>query len=136
MARAPYQVEGVAQLRAALARLGVDMNDFKTIHADVASYVGAEAATRAPRRSGMLAASWRPGSAKTQAVVRFGGAAVPYAAAVHWGTGPRPGMRGPHNIRATRFATEAAADTEPTWVQWYLDELQKLVDNAMEAAQP
>lgn len=126
--RAGYQVIGARELRASLKELGADLNDFKGVHAQVASFVGAEGASRAPRRSGMLAASWRPGSAKTNATVRFGGAAVPYANAVHWGTGARPGRRGPHNIRPSLFATEAASDTEPTWVPWYLAELQNMVN--------
>lgn len=134
MATAPYRVEGVKELRAALTRLGVDVTDFKDINQEVGQFVGSTAATRAPRRSGMLAASWRPGAAKTQATVRFGSAAVPYGNAIHWGTGPRPGRRGPHNIPRNPFAWAAARDTEPTWLEWYLDELQKLTDKAMEAA--
>lgn len=127
MARAQLEVVGAKRLRASLLELGLDVQDFKDIHERVSSYVGSTAAAAAPRRSGMLAASWRPGSAKTQAVVRFGGAVVPYANAVHWGTGARPGERGPHNIAPTLFATEAAAETEPTWVPWYMTELERLV---------
>lgn len=129
-----YTVEGVRELRAALTKLGAEASDFKTIHEKVAGYVGITAASRAPRQSGMLAASWRPGSAKANATVRFGGTRLPYANPVHWGTGARPGQRGPHNIAPNLFVTEAAADTEPTWAPWYLDELQRLTNKAMEAA--
>jgi hypothetical protein len=127
MAGGGFDVKGAARLRATLLGLGVDVQDFKAIHDRVASYVGAEGAARAPRRSGLLAASWRPGSQKANATVRFGGAGVPYANAVHWGTGPRPGRRGPHNIRPTLFATSAAAETEPTWAEWYFTELEAMV---------
>lgn len=127
MSSSTYQVEGVRELRAALRKLGDDMEDFREVNSKVSSYVGATAAQRAPRQSGMLAASWRPGNAKTEATIRFGGASVPYANAVHWGTGPRPGRRGPHNIPASRFATEAAAATEPTWSDWFL----QAIDQAM-----
>jgi hypothetical protein len=127
VARAQIEVVGGRRLRATLLELGIDVQDFKDIHEKVASFVGASAAGNAPRRSGMLGASWRPGSAKTQAVVRFGGSAVPYANAVHWGTGARPGKRGPHNIAPSLFATKAASDTEPTWVPWYMSELDRLV---------
>lgn len=116
-----YRVEGVRELRAALRQMGDDLEEMRTVNNRVGDYVGATAAQRAPRRSGMLAASWRPANSKTEAAVRFGGAAVPYANAVHWGTGPRPGRRGPHNITPNRFATEAAAATEPTWGNWYLE---------------
>lgn len=122
------QVDGARELRASMRRLGQDVNDFKPIHQKVGSYVGAEAATRAPRFTGTLASTWRPGAAATQAVVRFGGAAAPYANAVHWGTGARAGKRGPHNIAPHPFAVTAAHDTEPTWVPWYQAELQKFVD--------
>lgn len=127
MAGGLVQVEGARELRASLRRLGADVNDFKATHAKVSSYVGAEGAGRAPRRTGTLAATWRPGQAATQATVRFGGAVAPYANPVHWGTGPRPGKRGPHNIRPSLFAVNAAHDTEPTWVPWYLDELNRMV---------
>jgi hypothetical protein len=128
MARPLVQVEGVRELRASMRRLGQDVNQFKDVHAKVGNYVGATAASGAPRRTGMLAASWRPGSAATQATIRFGGAGVPYAHAVHWGTGARAGKRGPHNIRPSLFAVNAAHATEPTWVPWYQAALQSMVN--------
>lgn len=128
MARAAVEVEGVRELRASMRRLGQDVHQFKDVHAKVGNYVGATAASGAPRRTGMLAASWRPGAAATQATVRFGGAGVRYANAVHWGTGPRPGRRGPHNIAPRPFAVNAAHATEPTWVPWYQDALQRMVN--------
>lgn len=128
MAGGTVQVEGARELRASLRRLGDDLGDFKDVHGKVSSYVGAEGASRAPRRTGTLAATWRPGSAATQATVRFGGAVAPYANAVHWGTGARPGKRGPHNIAPNPFAVTAAHDTEPTWVPWYQAEMQRMVN--------
>jgi hypothetical protein len=114
-----YKVEGLPELRATLKRLGIDVQDMKKAHTEVASYVGAEGAKRAPRRSGLLASSWRPGSSKTDATVRYGGAGIAYANAVHWGTGPRPGKRGPHNIRATLFAVDAVNETQSVWLSVY-----------------
>lgn len=121
------QVRGVRQLRASLKRLGDDLQDFKAIHARAAAIVTTEARGRVRPRSGRLAASGRPGATKTRAVTRFGGARVPYANAVHWGTGARPGLPGPHNIRPNRFATTAAAATEPAWTGLYLAEVDRLV---------
>jgi hypothetical protein len=123
----PITVEGVQSLVKTLRALGVDMQDLKAAHERTGQYVGAEGAQRAPRRSGMLAASWRPGASATQALVRFGGASIPYANAVHWGTGPRPGRRGPHNIRASLFALKAMQETQPTWLPYYNDELAAMV---------
>jgi hypothetical protein len=128
MGRPQYTVEGVDELASTLKALGVDLGDMKAAHDDVAQFVGAESATRAPRRSGMLAASWRPGSSKTDAVVRFGGSAIPYANAVHWGTGARQGKRGPHNIRPTPFAVEAVNETQDVWVGVYRDLIDRYVD--------
>lgn len=125
---ASFDVKGAKRLRATLLAFGVDVQDFKDVHARVSGFVGAESATRAPRRSGQLAASWRPGSSKTQATVKFGGARVPYANAIHWGVGARPGQRGPHNIRPSLFATRAAAETEPTWADYYMAELNRMLD--------
>jgi hypothetical protein len=126
------EVQGARELRASLKHLGADLGDFAAVHTQVASFVGAVAARGVPnttgRGTGWLSSSWRPGAAKTSASVRFGGAGTPYANAVHWGTGARPGRRGPHNIRPSRFVTNAAADTESTWVGWYLTEVQKMVD--------
>jgi hypothetical protein len=131
---APYTVEGLPELRATLKRLGIDVNDMKSAHAEVSQYVGAESAQRAPRRSGLLASSWRPGSSKTDAVIRFGGAGIPYANAVHWGTGPRPGKRGPHNIRATHFAVDAVNETQDTWISVYRDLIDTYVGRVQGAS--
>lgn len=132
MARAGVEVKGARELRASLTRLGVDVRQgFGGVHSQVASFVGATAAQRVPnttgRGTGWLASTWRGSGTKTRATVRFGGASAPYAGPVHWGTGARPGRRGPHNIRPSRFVTSAAADTESTWVGWYLDELDRMV---------
>lgn len=127
MARPVFAIEGARQLRASLRELDADMQDFKGVHAKVGGYVGAESAQRVPSRTGTLAATWRPGAAATNVTVRFGGAAAPYANAVHWGTGARAGKKGPHNIRPSLFAVTAAHDTEPTWVPWYLEELNRMV---------
>lgn len=119
------EVRGFAQLRRTLRQAGADLEDMRSTNNSIAQFVGATAAQRAPRRSGMLAASWAPSNSKTAANVRFG---VVYASPVHWGVGPRSGLRGPHNIAPNRFATEAAADTEPTWVDMYRDRVQELLD--------
>jgi hypothetical protein len=118
-AQSTIKVEGVKELRASLKRLGVGLNDLKQAHVEVGNLVGRRAAQDAPKRSGRLAGTMRPGGAATQAVVRFGGARVPYANAVHWGTGARPGKRGPHNIRRNPFAWQAAQDTQGQWEPIY-----------------
>lgn len=127
MAGTVIKVEGARELRASLRRLGVDVQDFKDIHTKVGGYVSGQAAGRAPRRTGTLASSGRAGAAATNATVRFGGARIPYANPVHWGTGARAGLRGPHNIAPHPFVVDAAHDTEPRWVLWYLEALNDMV---------
>ena len=103
------QVEGARELRAALDRLALDLDDFTEAHAAVAVLIEDAARPRIRSRSGRLAASGRASGTKTAAVLAYG---VVYANAVHWGTGPRPGRRGPHNIAPNRFASDAATATE------------------------
>lgn len=121
------KVEGMRELRASLKRLGFELDDLKGAHVEVASLVGRRASQMAPKRSGRLAGTMRPGGAAAQAVVRFGGARTPYANAVHWGTGPRPGKRGPHNIRKNPFAWQAAQDTQTEWEPIYAHAVDALV---------
>lgn len=115
------QVEGARQLRATLAKAGVDLADLAEANAKVSGYVAQQAAAKAPRKSGRLAASVRGNRAKSQAVVRTGGASVPYAGPIHWGWPAR-------HIPANTFVVDAAHDTEPEWVAMYLDAVQEVVN--------
>ncbi len=126
------EVEGLDELRRTLRGLGDDVvNGWASTNTKVASYVGSKSALAVPnttgRGTGWLASTWRPTGAKTGAQVSFGGAAAPYANAVHWGTGPRPGLRGPHNIAPSLFLTTTAVETEPEWFPWYAEELDKML---------
>lgn len=124
------EVRGGRELRSTLRKAGSDLGELKAAHAAAAALVTAAAVGRAPRGpTGRLAGSIRPGATKTAALVRAGGARVPYANAIHWGTGPRPGRRGPHNIASNPFITEAAQATEPTWGPVYARAVAEAVDN-------
>lgn len=57
---------------------------------------------RAPRRTGRMAASVAVESTDDGATVSAG---VAYAGPLNYGVGPRPGVRGPHNIAATSWFT-------------------------------
>lgn len=122
------QVDGARELRSTMRRAGIDMGDLKAAHAEAAQFVGSMSAARAPRRTGMLAASWRPTAGAAQGTVRFGNARVPYANAVHWGTGARAGKRGPHNIAPNPFVVNTAHDLEPTWLPIYLEAIEAIID--------
>lgn len=119
------QVEGADRLRRTLRAAAGDIADLSATNRKVATGLGTAASHRAPRRTGRLAASGRPSSTGTEAVLTFG---VVHAAPLQWGVGPRLGLRGPHNIAATRFATEAMADTEPQWMKAYTDAVQDALD--------
>jgi hypothetical protein len=122
MGAAPIvRVEGARQLRATMAKAGVDLQDLVAANAQVSGYVAGRAATLAPHKSGRLAGSVRGNKAKSQAVVRVGGASVPYAGPIHYGWPAR-------NIAAQPFAVNAAHDTEPIWLRMYLDAIQKVID--------
>lgn len=106
-------VRGEARLRRTLAAAGSDLSGPAFTQAVAAAGVMlADAARgRAPRRSGALAGSirpapgGRPGVAAGVAVV----AGIAYAAPVEYGVGPRPGLRGGHNIRPRRYLAAGAA---------------------------
>lgn len=99
---------------------GADLADLGAVHATIARYVAMRAAAMAPHRSGRLAGNVRGGKGKTAAIVRAGGARVPYAGPIHWGW-PR------RHITANPFMVDAAHITEPTWTKWYLARVEQIV---------
>lgn len=102
-----------------MKKAGTDIKDLKAVHAKVASI--AAGASRPPRRTGRLAASERQSGTATQAILRAGGARVPYANAIHWGYKRR-------NIASQPWLTFAAHSTEPRWIQVYEDEVDALIE--------
>jgi hypothetical protein len=106
------QVQGLRRLSSTLKKAGDDLADLKDANAAAALLVASAAASRAPRRTGTLAASGRGNRAAGKAVVLFGGARAVYAPVVHYGW-PRRG------IRPQPFATDAARATEPQWLPIY-----------------
>jgi hypothetical protein len=115
------KTDGLRSLRRDLRKLGDDLTDLKDANARTASIVANAAASRAPRRTGRLAASVRGNRAVGSAVVRAGGAAVPYAGPVHWGWPA-------HNIAAQPFISSAAVDTQPVWLPAHAADVAKAVD--------
>lgn len=118
---AKVEVHGLRQLRRELRKLGDDLGDLKDANAAVSRIVAAEAARRAPKRSGRLAAGVRGSRAVSRAVVRAGGAAVPYAGPIHWGWPA-------HNIDAQPFAADAATATEHVWLPVYETAVHRAAD--------
>lgn len=110
----PVRVEGAAQLRRTLKGASKDLlKQMAGTHKAVSGLVATQARPAAPRRTGALAASVRPGGTQTKAVVRVGGAAVPYAGPIHWGWAAR-------NIPAQPFVARVVDTNEPQIVEAYL----------------
>lgn len=89
MARPGFGVEidGLNGAIRALRSLGVEVNDLKTVFGAIAREGRDTMAGFAPVRSGRLVRSLKPNRAQNKAIVRGGGARVPYAGAVQWGWG-------------------------------------------------
>jgi hypothetical protein len=116
-----YQVTGAKELRRTLKQAGADMGDLKAVNRRVGELVADAARPRVPVRSGRLVASIRPAAAAAKVTIRAGSARLPYAGPIHWGW-PK------HHITANPFLSDAAIRTEDTWVGYYFDELQAVVD--------
>ncbi len=102
------QVTGIRELRAALkAAEGHLPSELRKGLNEVANLIVVDARPHIPVRTGRLAGTLRARSTQTAAQVVLGTARTPYAQAVYWGTGPRTGMRGPHNIKAHRVMHES-----------------------------
>jgi hypothetical protein len=116
-----YQVTGAKELRRSLKQAGEDLGDLKDVNRRVGDLVIAAARPMVPVRSGQLAGSLRPAAAAAKVTVRAGSARLPYAGPVHWGWPA-------HHIRPNPFLSDAATRTEDTWVGYYFDELQAVVN--------
>lgn len=126
---AEVRIDGARQLRATMRRAGTDMRELRETHAAAARVVAGRASATAPRRSGRLAGTIRPGATQTQALVRAGFGRVPYAGPIHWGWPAR-------GIRAQPFLADAAQATEPAWVELYGRRIEQIIDTIEGAPAP
>ena len=95
------RTEGFAKAVRALEKAGADSTDMKQLMYEIGMLV--VRASQPPVLSGRLASSIRAGRGKTKAVVRAGGARVPYAGVIHYGYPAR-------NIEPQPFLLEALQD--------------------------
>jgi len=116
-----YQVKGLDNFIRTLRRAGADMEELKDANAAAGAVIVSAAKARAPRKSGALAGSIRSARQARRVLVMAGGARVPYAGVIHYGW-PR------HNISPQPFLTDAAQETQPTWLPKYNSDLQKILD--------
>lgn len=103
------QVKGLDDTLKAIRRAGEGGEDLREVMHQIGSVVAASARTYAPVASGRLAASIRPGRGRTKAVVRAGGARVPYGGVRHygWPAGKRDARGRSHNIDPSLFLVRA-----------------------------
>jgi hypothetical protein len=113
------RVEGLGPFIRAMREAQVDLDDLKDATQKAGTIVLAAAMSRAPRRTGALAASGRANRAARKAIVRFGSARVPYAGPIHWGW-PR------RHIAAQPFAIDAARASEPTWLAGFARDIERI----------
>lgn len=114
------QVEGGPQLRRTLKAAGDDLKDLKSAHMDVAAAVVPRARALAPKASGALSSSIRPGATARAAIIRAGSKRVAYAGVQEWGWGRR-------NISSQPFLSPAARETESTWVGIYHQRVDEIL---------
>lgn len=116
----PVQVNGARELRRTLLAAGRDLSELSDANRRAASIVADTARTTAPRRSGRLAGSVRPGATRRAGIIRAGNGNVPYANPIHWGW-PR------RNIAPHPFLSAAAESTEPAWLAVYADAIDDVL---------
>lgn len=130
MAGPAVRVEGLREVRKQLRdfddKVGKDM--LKAAHKQLADRVVELAVPRVPvGLTGQLKASVRGLGSVSAATGKAGRAAVSYAAAIHWGVGPRPGQRGPHNIRRRPFLFDAVDHMDNDAIAEYERQLSRLI---------
>lgn len=118
MADPKIKTRGFTELRDTIKAAQRDLADMTETNREVASYVLAR--TRAPHRSGRLAATGRVSGTKSAAIIRFGTRTVNYVQPIHWGWGRR-------NIPANPFLTRAGRVNEPGWVGIYSNRLEEII---------
>lgn len=120
MASGGVRVEGLREVARTLERLGVEASDLKNAFNRIGNMVVSEAITLTPTLTGRLASSIRASKTKNKAVVRAGGAKVPYAGVQHYGMY--------NNITGTFYLTKAADNKADTVVDEIETELSRLIE--------
>jgi hypothetical protein len=91
-----------------LVKAGIEISDLKDAFQELSREAALLAASLAPHKSGVLAASVRGNRAKSSAVVRAGGAKVKYAGVQEWGW-PARSIEATHYLQRTSDALKITA---------------------------
>ena len=132
MGKPVVEVTGLREVQRAIRLVGDTelKGALRDANRGLAQQVVRKALPKVPVKTGRLRKSVRALASQNSAVVKAGTAAVPYAAAQHWGVGPRPGRRGPHNIKARPFLRDAARTVEQKAADEYLDQIHRILKKA------
>lgn len=134
------KVEGVTELARQLRRAGAGTKDaVKDANRSAAEKVVRAALPNVPVRTGRLKASVRALASQKSGRAVAGKAAVPYAAAIHWGEGSGNvnfggggSVRRPNrNIRGNPFLWEAADRMLNQVIEEYEGEISDLLDRTV-----
>lgn len=115
-------VKGADRLASTLHQFAGSLDDLSDANRRAGESIASAARGRVPRRTGRLAASGRTDVGPASVTVAFGAV---YAPPIHWGVGPRVGLRGPHNIRASLFLTGALETQEDAVADIYIDAIDQ-----------
>lgn len=114
------EIHGDAAVVAAFRKLGLDSGDLQDVFGRIATDVAGDARSLAPKRSGALAGSVKPGRRKLAATITAGGS-VPYAGPINFGWASR-------NIRPSLFMQRAADTKADASAEQIAAEMQRLID--------
>ena len=133
------EIKGLKQAQRLMGRIDADFKKrFKEIHKGAADIVAAEARRQAPVRSGRLRNDIRTSGTTKGGVVRVGRKKIPYVGRVLFGdpvTFRDRLMRRAQTRRTPQPFIYKAADIQfRNVVDYYEDELEEILDDAIEAA--
>ena len=134
------EIKGLRQAQRMMGKIDADFKKrFKDIHKGAADIIADEARRRAPVRSGRLRRDIRTSGTTKGGVVRVGRKKLPYAGRVIFGdpiTFKDRVMRKAQTRRiGTPFIYEAADAKFREVVDYYDDELEEILDDAIKAAE-
>lgn len=119
MAQESIRVTGLKETIRKFEKMGVEVSDMKDSMRKLGDMVADDARSLAPKLSGALAGSIRPSNAKNKAMIRAGGAKIPYAGVIHYG--------GYHGIAPHPFLNQAIGQNQSRLVNTLEDELRGLI---------
>lgn len=127
------EVRGLNQLNRALKNLGTPKAEIAMAGYEAALIVANDAKTEAPVRTGRLVKSIRAAKVQRGAVVRAGGARVPYANPIHWGWFYDRNNFVFKNIKPNAFFIRSMNRNYDEVLDTYIKNMEKLIGNLYDA---